>query len=117
MCITINPASNAGQQSYLRITDPSSAEARANIVAVCDDGISKPAIGFAIGAGKSVLVTSSDLENGNAAKGVATGVGACSTGGKSRLSIIGEVIGMHVQNFLRNTTSGGLINTNINYES
>ncbi len=109
-----NPASNADQQSYLRISNTSAVNGLVRISGV-DDAAKKGAAvaSFTLPAGKSILVTSGDVENGNAAKGIATGIGA-PTQGKWRLTVDSEIPSLQVQNFLRNTTSAGMINTNVN---
>ena len=111
-----NPASNVDQQSYLRISNTYALPGVVRIVAV-DDAGKKAAttVSFTLPAGQSMLVTAADLENGNAAKGIATGIGA-PTQGKWRLTVSAEVPSgnLVVQNFLRNTTSAGVINTNVN---
>lgn len=108
-----NPSSNANQVSYLRISNPSGAAGQVSISGVCDNGEAKSAVGLTLPAGQSILLTSAELENGAPAKGLATGLGACAVG-KYRLTVTGEFNNMKVQNFLRNVTSGGMINTNVN---
>lgn len=113
-----NPASNADQVSYLRVTNTSTTDGKITIDATCDDGNATPtaAVIDSLGAGKSILLTSKDVEQGNAAKGVSQGTGACAVGGKVRLVLTGEFASMQVQNFLRNNTSAGTVNTNVNIE-
>jgi hypothetical protein len=114
-----NPASNAAQVSYLRITNSSTTAGLFTIDGICDDGTAGNSVTFNMGAGKSILLTSGDIENGNAAKGLTGSMGHCAynsaTGvtAKRRLTITGEVGNMEVQNFLRNG-AGGDINTNVN---
>jgi len=112
-----NPASNADQVSYLRLTNTSTTDGKVTIDATCDDGTAAPtaAVITSLGAGKSILLTSRDVEQGNSAKQI-TGTGACAVGGKVRLVLTGEFASMQVQNFLRNNTSAGTINTNVNIE-
>ncbi|MGH8075363.1 MAG: hypothetical protein ACREO4_15030 [Lysobacter sp.] len=110
-----NPASNADQQSYLRLTNTSSTAGLVTVESTCDSGVVAGDASLTVAAGQSVLLTAGDIENGNAAKGVTGGTGGCATG-KNRLEITGEFGSMQVQNFLRNTTSAGLINTNVNNE-
>lgn len=111
-----NPASNPDQVSYLRITNTSSVGGRITINGVCDNGVaSATAAQFNLPKQQSVLLTSKDIEQGNAAKGVTGGLGACATG-KYRLTVTGEIGSMEVQNFLRNVTSAGTVNTNVNNE-
>lgn len=111
-----NPASNADQVSYLRLTNTSTTAGKVTIDATCDDGNPTPtsAVITSLGAGNSILLTSKDIEQGNAAKGVTQGTGACAVGGKVRLVLTGEFGSMQVQNFLRNNTSAGTVNTNVN---
>lgn len=110
-----NPASNADQVSYLRLTNTSATSGLVTIDAICDDGTPTPSSAkLTLVNGKSVLLTSKDVEQGNAGKGVTQGTGACAAGGKVRLTITGEFGSMEVQNFLRNNTSAGTVNTNVN---
>lgn len=110
-----NPASNPGQTSYLRISNTSAIGGKVTIDGTCDDGTAAPAsASFNLAAGNSVLLTSKDVENGNPAKGVATGIGSCAAGGKFRLVVTGEFSTMQVQNFLRNDVTLGTVNTNVN---
>lgn len=109
-----NPASNAAQQSYLRVTNGSATAGLVSVAAVCDNGAAAPTTAsFTLGAGQSRLLTSQTLESG---VGLTSGTGACAVSGKSRLTVTGEFAPMAVQNFLRNSTSAGLINTNVNNE-
>ena len=107
-----NPASNTTVQSYLRITNTSAAAGKLSIKMTCDDGTSPgTAVITSLEAGKSILVESDNLEQGLAP--VNAGSGKC-TSGKSRLDLTGEFGTMAVQNFMRNITSVGTINTNVN---
>lgn len=111
----VNPAANAAQESYLRITNMG---ATSNVVITGRDdaGVAGAAAAtLNLAAGKSVIVTSSDLENGNAAKGITGGFGAGT--GKWRVTVTAPQVvagNLRVQNFLRNSTSAGIINTNVN---
>lgn len=115
-----NPSTNRDQQSYLRITNTSSTAGLFTIDGTCDDGSAGNSVTFTMAAGRSKLLTSDDIENGNATKGLTGAMGVCTadgatgTTGKRRLVITGEVGSMEVQNFLRNGTSAGQINTNVN---
>ena len=115
-----NPASNVDQQSYLRISNTSGTDGLFTIDGTCDDGTDTNSISFTLPAGQSRLLTSQDVEGGNPTKGLSGGTGSCAANGaagvtaKQRLTITGEVGGMEVQNFLRNGTSAGSINTNVN---
>ena len=115
-----NPSTNADQQSYLRITNSSTTAGLFTIDGICDDGTAGNSVTFTMASGRSILLTSQDVENGNAAKGLTGAMGLCTANGtigqtgKRRLTITGEVGAMEVQNFLRNGTSAGAINTNVN---
>jgi hypothetical protein len=110
-----NPASNPGQTSYLRISNTSAIGGKVTIEGTCDNGVaSATPASFTLAAGNSVLLTSKDIEQGNAAKGLASGLGPCAVGGKYRLVVTGEFSTMQVQNFLRNDVSAGTVNTNVN---
>jgi hypothetical protein len=115
-----NPASNMDQQSYLRITNSSGTAGLFTIDGTCDDGTAGASVTFNLGTGRSILLTSQDVENGNGAKGLTGAMGSCVANGaagvtaKRRLVITGEVGSMEVQNFLRNGTSAGAVNTNVN---
>lgn len=109
-----NPATNQNQTSYLRITNTSGTDGLVEIDSICDDGTAAPGTAeFMLEAGHSVLLTSPDVVTGNTNKGVSGGVGECAVGGKHRLTITGQFATMQVQNFLRNYTSVGQINTNV----
>ena len=107
-----NPASNANQESYLRISNPSATPGLVTVDGVCDDGTAGTPASFTLGAGQSRLLTSKTLELGT---GLNSGLGSC-TAGKWRLVVTGEFAEMKVQNFLRNVTTAGMINTNVNNE-
>jgi hypothetical protein len=112
-----NPASNPRQTSYLRISNTSGIDGKVTIDGTCDDGsVSATPVSFNLAAGNSVLLTSPDIENGNATKGLSNGLGACSAG-KYRLVVTGEFSTMQVQNFLRNDIASGVINTNVNNQN
>lgn len=101
-----NPAANTAQVSYLRVSNTSTVNGLVYIDAVCDSGTKLAnQMTFTLNAGASRLVGSSDVE---------AATGACVGGGKLRLTVTGEFANMRVQNFLRNVTSVGTINTNVN---
>ena len=103
-----NPASNANQISYLRISNTSGISGRVTVSGWNDAGVRAPGTAnFVLGAGQSVLLTSAEVENGNAAKLA----GAFGDGvGKWRLEITGEFPGMRVQSLNRNYTDGTVTN-------
>ena len=112
-----NPASNPRQTSYLRISNTSGIDGKVTIDGTCDDGsASATPVSFMLPAGNSILLTSPEIENGNADKGLSNGLGSC-TKGKYRLVVTGEFSTMQVQNFLRNDVSAGVINTNVNNQN
>lgn len=114
----INPASNPNQQSYLRITN-TGPTSLVRITGVDDAGAAgASATQFTLASGASVQLNSQDLENGNAEKGIAGGFGAGT--GKWRVTVTAPSVpagGIRVQNFLRNNTSAGMVNTNVNNEN
>lgn len=104
-----NPASNMNQRSYLRIINPGTVAGLVSVEGVCDDGTVQPAVSIGtLGAGQAKLVNASDLAG--------LGFTQC-TSGKSRLTVTGEFGGMRVQNFLRNATTAGDVNTNVNLQN
>lgn len=115
-----NPMSNVDQQSYLRISNTSTTDGLVTIDGVCDDGTATNSAWFTLPKGQSRLLTSQDVQQGNITKGITGSTGTCdadnATGvtGKMRLTVTGEMGSMEVQNFLRNGTSAGSINTNVN---
>lgn len=110
-----NPGSNVDQVSYLRVSNESSTAGLVSVAGICDSGVAAPTTAtFTLGAGQSRLLTSQTLEAGT---GLTTAMGACATPGKLRLTVTGEFAPMAVQNFLRNNSSAGQINTNVNNEN
>lgn len=115
-----NPSTNMAQQSYLRITNSSATPGLFTVDGICDNGTAGTPVTFTLANGNSILLTSQDIELGNADKGLAGAMGTCPANGligqsgKRRLTITGEVGAMEVQGFLRNGTSAGAINTNVN---
>jgi hypothetical protein len=115
-----NPSTNADQTSYLRVTNSSATAGLFTIDGTCDDGTSGSSVTFNLAQKHSILLTSNDIELGNATKGLTGSMGVCATNGpigqtgKRHLTLTGEVGSMEVQNFLRNSTSAGAINTNVN---
>lgn len=117
---SFNPSTNMDQQSYLRIMNTSGTAGLFTLDGTCDDGTAGNSVTFNLAAGRSILLTSQDVELGSAAKGLTGAMGTCTANGaagvsgKRRMVVTGEVGAMEVQNFLRNGTSAGAINTNVN---
>jgi hypothetical protein len=105
----VNPAGNTTQQSFLRIINRSNVGGLVTITAIDDAGNAAAApVQFQLGARSSLQVNSSDLENGNAAKGVSGGWGTGT--GKWRATVTGEFGSMVVQSLNRNNNTGTLTN-------
>lgn len=111
----INPATNALQESYIRVTNRSTTAGTVRITGRCDSGTtSTTEVSFSLPGGQSIQLSSADLENGSSKTGgtkLTFDPMACT--GKRRINVTGEFSPMSVQNFLRNVTSGGTVNTNI----
>jgi len=114
----INPASNTSQESYIRVTNRSTASGTVRITGTCDSGTaSTTEVSFTLAGGNAVQLSSTDLENGSTKTGGTklTFSGACT--GKRRINVTGEFSPMSVQNFLRNSNTGGTVNTNVNNDN
>ncbi|MDE2270384.1 MAG: hypothetical protein KGJ94_00170, partial [Xanthomonadaceae bacterium] len=105
---TFNPASNSNQQSFLRISNTSNAGGLITITAVDDAGHQAGPVTFNLGAQQSIQLSSSDLENGNAAKGLTGSLGHGT--GKWIVTVVGQIGSMEVTNLNRNNSSGTLNN-------
>ena len=106
---TFNPAGNTSQQSFLRISNTGAASGLVTITAKDDSGAAAAgSISMTLSAGKSIQLNSTDLENGNTAKGLTGSLGVGS--GKWILTVTGEISGMEVTNLNRNNTSGTVSN-------
>lgn len=106
---TFNPAGNTTQQSFLRISNTGGTGGLVTITAKDDTGAAGTgSVSFTLAAGKSIQLTSTDLENGNAAKGLTGALGAGS--GKRILTVTGQISGMEVTNLNRNNSSGTVSN-------
>ncbi|WHZ19756.1 MAG: hypothetical protein OJF55_001905 [Rhodanobacteraceae bacterium] len=103
-----NPATNSNQQSFLRISNTSAAAGLITLTAVDDSGHKAGPVTFTLGASQSIQLSSSDLENGNAAKGLTGSLGAGT--GKWIVTVVGQVGSMEVTNLNRNNSSGTLNN-------
>lgn len=112
-----NPAKNASIVSFLRITNPSTTTGNVTITGICDDGTKGTDSSFSLTAGHSILLTSSNIENGG--NTLTPGLGACvdtnaTPANKYRLNVTGEFPKMMVQNFTRNVTTAGTVLSNTN---
>lgn len=116
---SFNPASNAAVDSLIRISNTSSVNGQISIDARCQDGSVRPTITFTLNGNNSVQYSSRELETGTAGTGkpaLSGGLGACATGGRSTLTITGQIPTMKVQNFLRATVSGTTVTSGSNNE-
>lgn len=106
---TFNPAGNTTQESFLRVTNPSNIDGLVTVEGFDDAGTAQATpITFTLAAGDSKQFNSTDLENGNAAKGLS---GAFGDGtGKWRLIVTGEFADMVVSSLNRNNDDGTLTN-------
>ena len=68
-------AANVANEGFVRVVNPGVAGA-VRITAVDDVGDAKPSVALSIGAGRTVHFNSTDLAEGNPAKGLPRGVGA-----------------------------------------
>lgn len=114
----INPATNAAQESYIRVTNRSTTGGTVRITGTCDSGaISSTEVAFNLAGGNSIQLSSSDLENGSAKTNNTRLTFGTACAGKRRINVTGEFAPMSVQNFLRNANTGGTVNTNINNDN
>ncbi|MDE2309104.1 MAG: hypothetical protein KGJ97_12540 [Xanthomonadaceae bacterium] len=106
---TFNPAGNTTQQSFLRISNTGGTSGLVTITGKDDMGAAAPGtVSMTLASGKSIQLTSDDLQNGNAAKGLTGALGAGT--GKWILTVTGQISGMEVTNLNRNNTSGTVSN-------
>lgn len=106
---TFNPAGNTTQQSFLRISNTGATAGLVTVTGRDDAGAAAAgSVSMTLGAGKSIQLTSDDLQNGNAAKGLTGALGAGA--GKWILTVTGEVSSMEVTNLNRNNNSGTVSN-------
>lgn len=103
---TFNPAGNTVQQSFLRISNTGATGGKVTITGKDDNGVAAAGsvVIPSLAPGKSVQLTSEDLQNGNSAKGLVGSLGAGT--GKWIITVTGEIAGMQVTNLNRNNTSG-----------
>lgn len=83
----VNPGSNISRQSFLRFVNTQQMEANVEIYGVDDLGVASknPPVSFVLPAESALQITSQDLENGNAAKGLDSNL--CDLTGKWQLII------------------------------
>jgi len=106
---TFNPAGNTTQQSFLRISNTGNVSGPVTITGQDDTGAAAAgSVKLTLAPGQSVQLTSDDLQNGNAAKGLTGALGAGT--GKWILTVTGEISGMEVTNLNRNNSSGTVSN-------
>ncbi|MDE0365582.1 MAG: collagenase [Gammaproteobacteria bacterium] len=67
---------NAGRQGFVRVINRSTEAGEIDIAAFEDSGRSRPPVSLTIGAGETKHFNSEDLEQGNAGKGLSSGIGA-----------------------------------------
>ncbi|MDP2186768.1 MAG: hypothetical protein Q8J93_15080 [Xanthomonadales bacterium] len=106
---TFNPAGNTTQESFARVTNWGTIGGKVTVQGWDDSNTPAASnISFTLPAGQSFQFNSTDLEDGNAGKGI---TGAFGNGaGKWRLVVTGEFDGMHVTSLNRNNTVGTLTN-------
>jgi hypothetical protein len=114
---SFNPASNAAVDSLLRVLNTSATAGQVSIDSVCQDGQDRGPISFTLAGKQQVQYSSAELESGTAGAGKPTlsgGLGACTAGGRAKLTVTGQIPTMEVQNFLRSATSTGVVTSGNN---
>ena len=108
---TFNPAGNTTQESFARVTNWGNTGGKVTVQGWDDAGAAAPGgdVTFNLAAGESLQFNSTDIESGNAGKGL-TGAFGDSVNGKWRLIVTGEFDGMTVTSLNRNNTTGTLTN-------
>lgn len=101
---TFNPGSNNNQQSILRVVNPNSTPALIRINALDDSGSAGGDTEVLVEANQAIQLNSTDLEDGNAAKGVLGGLGKGV--GKWRLTLVSDSPSIKVHNLVRNNSNG-----------
>src|SRR5690606_9008568 len=76
-----NPSTNMAQQSYVRITNSSATAGLFTVDGICDNGTAGSPVTFTLANGNSILLTSQDIELGNADKGLNGAMGVCPSNG------------------------------------
>ena len=93
------PAADHGRQGFVRIVNRSDVDGHVFIEAVDDAGVRAGPLRLDVGARRAVHFNSTDLEHGNARKGLGGGVGA-PTAGDWRLSVI-SALDVEVLSYVR----------------
>ncbi len=101
-----NPASNISKVTFLRIANKDDVSGTVSISGFDDNGDPSGTITFSLAANASKQMTATDLENGNAGKGLAGSLG--NGAGKWRLSVSSS-LDLGVQSLIR-TSDGFLTN-------
>lgn len=86
--LTLNPAGNPNQATFLRVSNVSPTVATLRLLPTDDSGHTGSEANIVIDPGASVQVSSEDLERGNASKGVFGGFGVGT--GKWRVHVIAD---------------------------
>ena len=105
---TFNPSGNTTQQSFLRISDTGAVGGKVIITGVDDAGNTAGPVTFTMNAGQSVQLTSTDLQSGNASKGLSGVLGT--PVGKWRLTVTSYFPNLVVTSLNRNNNSGTVTN-------
>ena len=106
---TFNPAGNSTQQSFLRISNTGPSAGPVFITGIDDAG--NPGAGTVsvnLNAGQSIQLTSTDLQSGNASKGLTGALGTPT--GKWRLTVTSYFPNLVVTSLNRNNNSGTVTN-------
>ena len=106
---TFNPSGNTTQQSFLRVSNTGPVAGPVFITGVDDAG--HPGAGTVtlnLAAGQSIQLTSTDLQNGNASKGLTGALGTPT--GKWRLTVLSYFPNLVVSSLNRNNNSGTVTN-------
>ena len=93
------PAAGEGRQGFVRIVNRSDVDGHVFIEAVDDAGVRAGPVRLEVGARRAVQFNSTDLEHGNATKGLGSGVGTPATG-DWRLSVI-SALDVEVLSYVR----------------
>ena len=99
------PSAGARREGYVRIVNRSEQDGHVFIGAVDDGGVRRGPVRLEVGAGRAVHFDSADLEDGNRAKGLRTGIGQ-PTEGDWRLSVT-SALDVEVLSYVR--TRDGLV--------